>query len=136
MNDLFFGFADFRHRVSPSGKVRAGTASQPSAGALASSGASASCYGTSKNIGVLAIVEPKGKFFQIERQVFLTDVVIAAHNTAFQKRPEILNAVRMNLAANIFALAVLYDLVRIQLAQFAIGRMLVSRQGDVGDTVW
>ena len=71
--------------------------------ASASSGASASCYGVKEDIRILAIVEAPRKFVQVERQIFLADVVIAGDDPALQQRPEILNRVSMNISAHVFA---------------------------------
>ena len=46
------------------------------------------------------------KLRQIHRQVFAADLMIGAHNAAFQKRPERLNRVCVNVAAHILARAV------------------------------
>src|ERR1700731_3412523 len=43
--------------------------------ASASSDASASCYGLSKDVGILAVVVAKLKLVQVQRQVFLAHVV-------------------------------------------------------------
>jgi hypothetical protein len=55
--------------------------------AAASVANSASSKDGIKNIRVLAIVEPEGKFVQIQRQVFLADVVVGAYNATLQERP-------------------------------------------------
>src|ERR1035437_4053778 len=69
--------------------------------AAASQVASASSYGCSENIGILAVVEPIAKFIEIERQIFLADVVVGADNSALQKRPERFHIVRVNVAAHV-----------------------------------
>ncbi len=56
--------------------------------ASASSDASASCYSAPENVGVLPVVETKGKLIQVQRQVFAAHAVIGADDTALEQRPE------------------------------------------------
>ena len=51
-----------------------------------------------ENVGVQSIVISELEFYDIERQVFVTDLVEIAHNTALDQRPEALDCVRMNRA--------------------------------------
>lgn len=46
--------------------------------AAPSSPASEACYGRPENIGVLPVVVPELSFRNVERQIFLADLVIAA----------------------------------------------------------
>jgi hypothetical protein len=50
--------------------------------ASASSDASASCYGFAEDVLVFAIVETKLELGKIQRQIFLTDMVIVANDSA------------------------------------------------------
>jgi hypothetical protein len=79
---------------------------------VASVACSASCQDCLEDIGILTVVMPKLKLCKIERQILLTNVVIAPHNTAFQQAPETLDIVRMYFATHIFALTVAYRFVR------------------------
>ena len=67
----------------------------------ASPDASAFCYRLSENIGILAVVVPKLKFRQVQRQIFPAHVVIRADNTTFQQTPEVINVIGMNHAAHV-----------------------------------
>src|SRR5260221_10722660 len=49
------------------------------------------------------MIEAPRKFVEIQRPVFLADVVISAHNPAFEQRPKRLNVVRVDIAAYVFA---------------------------------
>jgi hypothetical protein len=80
--------------------------------APASSVASASCYSCAKNVCVLAIVVPELELREVQRQVFLTDMVVVANDSALQEAPKVLDIVRMNLAAYILASAVADCFVR------------------------
>jgi len=97
--------------------------------APASSVASASCYGSAKNVLVLAVVKAELKLIQIERQVFLTYVVIRADDSALQERPEILDIVRMDLSANVLLCPVIDGFVATNVIghSLAITRALIGR---------
>ena len=56
---------------------------------------------------VVAPVESEGKFIDVERQILARDVMIAAHDAAFQQRPERFNRVRVNRAGNVLVLTVI-----------------------------
>ena len=73
---------------------------------------SAPCYCFAENIGFLAIVESKLKLVQVQRQIFLAHLVIAAHDAAFKQRPKRLNRISMNNAAHVLARAMANDLMR------------------------
>jgi len=127
-DDLLFGFTDFRHGVWPSisGARLIALAFWPhDAEASASSGASASCYGSAEDIGVLAIVVAKLKFRKVQRQILLGHMMEAAHNATLEQRPERFEVVRVDLAAHILARAVLDGFVRNVAAQIVVGLILV-----------
>src|SRR5437870_4618030 len=67
--------------------------------AAAASDASAGCYGQPEHVVVLAVVEPKHEFVQVERQILARYVVIGAENPALQQRPESFDTIRVNGAA-------------------------------------
>lgn len=70
---------------------------------------------------------PIRKLIQVERQVLFAHMVVRAHDSALQERPERVNVSGVNLAAHILALAVLYRLVLIIAVQEAIAGMLIGR---------
>jgi hypothetical protein len=67
--------------------------------APASSDASASSYRVKENVRVLPIVKAPLKLVQVQRQIFLGDVVIGADHAAFQERPERFDIVGVHVAA-------------------------------------
>jgi hypothetical protein len=50
---------------------------------VASSHVSASCYRAPKDVFVVAIVESESELIEIERQIFLTHVVVGPDDSAF-----------------------------------------------------
>src|SRR6185312_9904058 len=54
-----------------------------------------------ENIGIVAIVVPKLKFSDVQRQVFGADLVEGANNTTLQDRPEALNRIRVDGTNNV-----------------------------------
>ena len=58
---------------------------------VASVGVSAACYRFPENIGVVTVVVPELKFRDVQRQVFLADLVIAANDPALEDAPKTLN---------------------------------------------
>jgi len=102
------------HGVVTSGKALAARAFWTGdAEAPASSVASASSYSAAEDVRILAIVETKLKFGEIQRQIFLADVVVCADDSTLQKTPKVIDIRGMNLAAHILARAVANELVRI-----------------------
>jgi hypothetical protein len=49
------------------------------AGASASSGASASCYGFTKDVRIFPVIMAELELCEVQRQVLLTDVMIGAN---------------------------------------------------------
>src|SRR5262245_5330128 len=74
---------------------------------------SASCQNFFENVRVFPIVEPELKFRKVERQIFGTDFVVGAYDAALQQTPEILDAVRMDVALNVNMVKMLNGFVRI-----------------------
>ena len=74
---------------------------------------SASCYRFTENIFVLAVIVAERELRQIERQVFLADMVICSDDSTFQERPERFDIVGVNLAANVLACFVINRLMPI-----------------------
>ena len=56
--------------------------------ASASSDASASCYRTPEDVGVLAVVVTKLELGKVQRQIFLAHVMVRSYDSALQQRPE------------------------------------------------
>src|SRR5262249_47193352 len=65
---------------------------------------SASCYERLKHLFVVAVVMPERKFRHIQGQIVFAHLVVAAHNAAFEQRPEPLNILRVDVAPDILAL--------------------------------
>jgi len=126
----FLRVFDFRHNASPS---ESSDATEPAwncdAEASASSDASASCYGFSENIGVLAVVVAELELVQVKRQIFLGNVVIGPDYSALQQAPEVLHVVRVNDAPHVLAVAMADRLMRQTLPalQILVAAVLVSR---------
>ena len=124
----------FRHSVSLSGIAEsiALTCWNRDAEASASSDASASCYCLSENVRVLAVVVAELELVQVERQIFLRDIVIGADHATLEKRPERFNVVRVHFATHVFTLTVTNRLMRIGGRQKPITTVLVGRdQRDI-----
>ena len=51
-----------------------------------------------KMSGFFRLIEAPLKFVQVQRQIFLADVVIGADDSALEQRPERINALSVNLA--------------------------------------
>lgn len=64
---------------------------------------SATRYRRAENVHVIAVVITKLKFRDVQRQIFTADFVEAAHDAAFQERPETVDGLSMNDAINILA---------------------------------
>lgn len=79
----------------------------------ASAGAcSASCYDGPKDVRVLALIVPKRKLRQVQRQVVFANVMKCSHNAALHQRPETFNIVRVHLAAHVLPAAMAARLMR------------------------
>src|SRR5665213_64049 len=96
----------------------------PVSEAIASSCASASSYRHSEDVGVVAVVIFELTFRDVERQVFLTDLVVRADNRPLEDRPEALNRLSMHRADNVLAAHVLHRAVRI-FFQLLVGMGLI-----------
>ena len=85
---------------------------------------SAARYRGTEYVLVIAVVITPFKFSDVQRQVLAADFVEAAHNAAFQERPETINRLSMDCAVNILASAVPDNAMPFQLA---IAGVIVSR---------
>src|SRR5260370_37118678 len=73
--------------------------------ASASYYASAASYGFSKDVGVLAVVKTELKLREVQRQIFLADVMIGSNHSALEQAPKVFQIVSMHFAAHILARA-------------------------------
>lgn len=80
--------------------------------AVASNATSAPCYDASENIRVFAAIATEAELRQIQGQILFTDLVIAAHDSAFQQRLERFDIVGMYIPANVFIDLVVNMLMR------------------------
>jgi len=99
---------------------------------VASDHVSAACYRRSEDIGVMAVVVPELKFSDVQRQIFLADLVIAADDPALEDAPEALNRIGMDSSDDVFASSVLDDLVRVNLLDVPVaGPFVGHKQADL-----
>src|ERR1700722_31710 len=80
----------------------------------------------SEDIDVLAAIIAKLKFRDVQRQIFLADLVIGADNAALQDAPKAFNRVGVNRADNVVAAALADNPVRQIAAEQPISRMLIN----------
>jgi hypothetical protein len=95
--------------------------------APASQVASASSYRCPENIFGLSIVETERKLIQVQRQVFLADVVIGADDSPLQERPERFDILSVHVAAYVFASAVANGFMGHNPSEIAIAGVLIGR---------
>jgi len=88
---------------------------------------SASCHHVPEYIRVLTIVMPEREFRQVQRQIFLAHLVVRAHDSTLQERPEGINVRSMDVAAHVLALAVFNGFVIVIPVQQPITGMLIGR---------
>src|SRR6185437_12202039 len=104
----------------------------PEPEAVASSCASASCYLHSEDVGVVAVVIFELTFCNIERQIFVTDLVIRADNRPLKDRPETFNRLSVHRADNVLLSAVFYVLMRV-FAKALVGNLFIGcQQANLG----
>src|ERR1700728_822625 len=73
---------------------------------------SAPCYRFAEYVGFLTVVKSELKFRQIQRQIFLADVVVGADDSSLKQRPEGINVLGVYLTAHILAATMGYDFMR------------------------
>lgn len=88
--------------------------------------ASASCYGCSENIAVVAVIVPELKFRDVEMQILFADVVEGSNDTTLEDAPEALNRIGVDSADNIFFLGMIGRCMRKGLFEIAIARPLIG----------
>jgi hypothetical protein len=88
---------------------------------------SAPSYSLAEDVGFVAVVEPKLKLREVQRQILLTNMVIGTDDATLEQAPEVFKIVRVNLAAHIFTLAMRHKFVFVALSvQVAISAMLIG----------
>lgn len=90
--------------------------------------ASATCYSRGEDIRIFPVVVSKLKFGNVERQILAADFVEAAHDAAFDQRPETINRLRVDRADNVFAGGMPHNAVGKVLADVTITASVVRRQ--------
>ena len=95
--------------------------------AVASSCASASCYRSTEDIRVIAVVIFELALRDVERQIFFADLVIATDDATLEDRPEALNRLSVNGTDNVLRGAVHDSFVRV-FGKTLIGNVFVGRE--------
>src|ERR1700687_528359 len=85
---------------------------------------SATRYRGAENVAVVPVVVAPFKFSNVKRQIFAAYLVIAAHDAAFQERPEPIDSLSMNRAIYVLPRTMPDNAM---LFQVAISGMIVSR---------
>jgi hypothetical protein len=102
----------------------------PSLGTLAENALpaafSASCNHFFENIGIVSVIVTERKFREIEREIFLADMVKASHDAALEQAPEAINAPGMNQPAHVLTLTMLYRFVVVVTIKQTIAGMLIG----------
>lgn len=82
----------------------------------------------SENVGVVAVVIPELKFSDIQRQIFLADLVEGADHSALNQRPEALNRLSVHRADDILAARMVDCRVRELLVQVLVADPLIRAE--------
>jgi hypothetical protein len=82
----------------------------------------------SEDIRVLAIIIAELEFGDIEREIFLADLVKASHDAALDERPEAFDGLSMNCADDILTARMVNRGERIFTSEFAISRPLIGAE--------
>lgn len=81
----------------------------------------------SENVGIEAVVITELKLRNIQRQIFLADLMIAADDAALEDAPEALNRIRVNCADNVLTVAVIDGaMLKSVVGKIAIGTIFVG----------
>src|ERR1700683_869343 len=98
----------------------------------ASDYASAACYRLPEDVGVMPIVVAELELRDVERHIFLADLMECTDNAALNQRPKALDCLSVNCANNVFASSVVNRLVRVFLAQVLVADPLIgAEQADL-----
>jgi len=93
---------------------------------------SAPCYSRPEDVRILAIVIPELKFGNVQWQVFGGNLVVGAHDAAFDEAPEAFNRIRMDGADNVFAPTVADNRVVVALHPGISAVFIGSEQVNLG----
>jgi hypothetical protein len=91
----------------------------------ASASYSAACYEQIEHIGLFPVIMPERELGEVERQIFLRNVVKASYDATLQQGPKRIDVLSMNDPAHVLALTMLYGFVFVRIAQIAIAVCLV-----------
>src|SRR5581483_3117787 len=98
--------------------------------------ASAACYRGPEDVRVLPVVMTELKFREIEWQVLGGDVVVRPDNPALEQRPEGIEVLRVDFAANVLARSMAHGLMREPSdRELRVARVLVGRVDDSADDI-
>jgi len=89
---------------------------------------SARLNGSSENVGVHAVVIAPRKLCDVQGEIFAADLVECAHDTALEDAPEAFDRVGVDRTDNVILRVMPDGMVRIVGGEFAVGRMLISRE--------
>ena len=93
---------------------------------------SASLNRRSKNIGIEPIVVSELKLRDVQRQIFAADLVIAAHNPAFENAPEAFDSLSVDRTDNVLAFTVIDALMRVVGQPVVAGVLIGAEQANLG----
>jgi len=94
---------------------------------LASAAAcSAFCDHIRKDVGILPVIMPIGKFSQIQWQIILADLMERTHYPALEQAPEAIQIRCMDVPAHIFTFGMIHGLMRVLMAQASIASMFIG----------
>src|SRR5581483_1402406 len=88
------------------------TIAECAAASCGPSGASATCYGGSENIGVQTVVVAELRLSDVQRQILGAHLVIGADDAALEQAPESFNGVGVNCANNVLTSAMIHHAMR------------------------
>ena len=87
----------------------------------------ASANSRTKYVRVVAIVVPELEFINIQRKIFLTDLMECTHYTALEYRPKAFNGVGMNRACDILPMTVANNAMREAMFKTCIASPFIRR---------
>ena len=79
-----------------------------------------------KMSAVFPVVVPELELGNVQRQIFSGNLVIGAHDAAFNQRPETVNGLGVNSADNVFATGMPYHLMRVVFVQPQVAPVFVG----------
>jgi hypothetical protein len=87
-----------------------------------------SCNCRAEDIGIVPIVVAELKLRDVQRQVFLADLVIAADDAALNQRPKTLDCIGVNRADNVLARLVVNDAVIVAVVQAVVAGIVIRAE--------